>query len=249
MLVLENLMQNIKIENRPVKKVNIGLYSVYVENSDAAGLSSTLYFSENQNNCSHKHYSIKDAGLLQDLSGKEICERVFSDMILEASVGMAAINSFINADLNLNECLRLNAFDLIAERSAGKTVGVVGHYPFMEKLKKIAAKLFVFDNSPKDAGDMPSSDIVNYLPECDVAAITGTSIFNGTLESIMKNIKKDAYKIMLGPSTPMSKIMLDFGFDALCGTIVIDKEKTLNYISQAVSFKQIKKVEHLILKK
>ncbi|HPN30173.1 MAG TPA: DUF364 domain-containing protein [bacterium] len=249
MLILENLIKNINLENRPLKKVSIGLYSVYVENSDAAGLSSTLYFSENKNNCSHKHYYIKDAGLLQNLSGKEICERVFSDMTLEASVGMAAINSFINADLNTSECLKLNAFDLIAERSAGKTVGVIGHYPFMEKLKKIAAKLFVFDNSPKEDGDMHSSDIVNYLPECDTVAITGTSMFNGTVESILKNVKKEAYKIMLGPSTPMSKIMFDFGFDALCGTIVVDKEKTLNYISQAVSFKQIKGVEHLILKK
>jgi len=162
---------------------------------------------------------------------------------------MAAINSFINAELDIEKCVKINAFDLIAEKGAEKIIGVIGHYPFIEKLKKTCKKLYVFDNNKKDGGDLSSENIVNFLPECDVVAITGTSIFNHTIDSILSYVKKESYKIMLGPSTPMSEIMFNFGFNALCGSIVIDKEKALNCISQAVSFKNVKGIEHLILKR
>ena len=66
-------------------------------------------------------------------------------------------------------------------------------------------------------------------------------------ECNMKYTKKDAYKIILGPSTPMTEILFDYGINALCGSYVEDNQLVENYISQAVPFKFLKGVKHLTL--
>ncbi len=197
MIIIEELLKKINTNCRSIKKVNIGLYTAYVENSEAAGLSSTLYFSGNENDKSHRHFNIENAGELHNLKPNELCRLVYSNTVLEASVGMAAINSFINADLNVNKCCSINAFELIAEKGADKTIGIIGHYPFIEKLKKRAKKLYIFDNSPKDDDDLSSSEIEKYLPFCDVVAITGTSLINHTIDYIQHNFISVFFNILL----------------------------------------------------
>ena len=87
---------------------------------------------------------------------------------------------------------------------------------------------------------------VEVLPQADVVALTGTSIMNHTFEGLMELIRRDAFVVALGPSTPLSPLLFDYGVDAISGTLVTNVEAVLRTISQGASFKQVKEGVRLV---
>lgn len=55
------------------------------------------------------------------------------------------------------------------------------------------------------------------LPRCDVVTIKGTTWVNHTFDKGMNLCKKDAFKLMLGASTPITPILFDYGIDVISG--------------------------------
>ena len=123
----------------------------------------------------------------------------------------------------------------------------MGDFPFVKKLRDVAKNLFVFELSPMDGDYLLPHQMPEFLPQADIVAITGTSLLNRTFDDILSHIRRDAFKLMLGPSTPMSEVLFDYGIDALCGSYVEDKIAVENHIAQAVPFKFIKGVKHLTM--
>ncbi|MCK4264233.1 MAG: hypothetical protein KAX27_04745, partial [Candidatus Aminicenantes bacterium] len=56
-------------------------------------------------------------------------------------------------------------------------------------------------------------------------------------------------KMMLGPSTPLSPVLFDYGFDALSGSIVVDRNQVLNCISQGANFRQVRGVKKMTMRR
>ena len=193
----------------------------------------------------HQYNQVRDVGQLHQKSALELAQYIFSDRLLEASLGMAAINSLIEIDDN--KCEPLNAFDIIAEQGTGKTIGVIGHFPFIPKLKKVAGKLWVFEKRLQE-GDLPEKEMKHLLPSCDVVAISGTTLINHTFENILQSCRKDAFKVMLGASTPMIPLLFDYGIDVLSGCRVIDAEIVFRCVSQGATFKQISGIKFLSMR-
>ena len=67
---------------------------------------------------------VKDVGNLTEKNAKELSCYVQSDQLLEATIGMAAINSLIEVDES--KCVELNAFSVIAEKGQDKNIAVIG---------------------------------------------------------------------------------------------------------------------------
>jgi len=42
-------------------------------------------------------------------------------------------------------------------------------------------------------------------------------VSNHSVETIVGRMRRDAFSVMLGPSTPLARCLLEFGFDVLCG--------------------------------
>ena len=78
-------------------------------------------------------------------------------------------------------------------------------------------------------------------------AITGTSLTNHTLDGLLPLCRPDAYLILLGDTTPMSPILFEYGFAAVCGTRVADEALALSCVSQGATFRQIRGVRRLTL--
>ncbi|MEW5693254.1 MAG: DUF364 domain-containing protein [Candidatus Hydrogenedentota bacterium] len=220
------------IQNETVTEVYIGIHTTAVV-SCQCGLASTMYFS-----CHNHTHSIEDAGSLVGKTSIELAGGIKSDFILQASLGMAAINSAL--DLNGLGFVSVNAEQLILEKGADKTVAVIGHFPFVDRLKTKVRKIYVFELEGREKEhDLLPQDMPEVLPSANVVAITATSLINHTFFDIMKYIQKKAYKIMLGPSTPLTRIMFDYDIDALCGVIVERKETLLQGIKQGCSFRKL----------
>jgi uncharacterized protein (DUF4213/DUF364 family) len=242
--VLDQIIDSLQIEDQEICKVIIGLHTTYVANKIQAGLSSTLYLNTVSDG-GHKHPAIRDAGELDKKRGIDLCKYIYSDVTVEASIGMATINSYIAVDMK--RCRELNALHIIMKEGANRNIAVIGDFPFVKKLESIAKDLFVFELSPMNGDYLLPHQMPEYLPRADVVAITGTSLLNHTFNNIVKHIRKDAYKLILGPSTPMSELLFDYGIDALCGSYVEDAIAVESCINQAVPFKFIRGVKHLTM--
>jgi uncharacterized protein (DUF4213/DUF364 family) len=166
--------------------------------------------------------------------------------ILEAAIGVAAINSLL--DIDERYCVDLNAGDLIMEKGKDRKVAIVGHFPFVPKLREMVKELWVIEKNPRE-GDFTEAEAENLIPEADIVGITGTAFTNHTIEPLLKLCNSKAYVVMLGDTTPLSPVLFDYGVDAVSGTKVIDPELVLRCVSQGATFRQIKGIRLLTMKR
>jgi len=189
---------------------------------------------------------VREPGELLDKRAQDLARLAYSQNILEAAIGMAAINSLLTIDVDA--CVELNAAELIMERGKGKQVAIVGHFPFIPKVREVAARLWVIEKNPRK-DDLPEEKAADVIPQADVLAMTGTALTNHTLQHLLELAPSSAYKIMLGDTTPLSPVLFDYGVDALSGTLVVDTERVLRCVSQGANFRQIKGTKRLTLMK
>jgi len=188
--------------------------------------------------------SVKEPGLLLGKSALELARMAYSECILEAAIGMATINSLLEIDEG--RCDSLNAGDLIAEKGKDKRVAIVGHFPFIPKLREIAKELWVIEKNPQE-GDFTEAETENLIPQADVVGITGTAFTNHTVEHLLKLCNSKAYVVILGDTAPLSPILFDYGINAISGTKVIKPELALRCVSQGATYRQIKGIRKLTM--
>lgn len=192
------------------------------------------------------HRTVRDCGRLTQKSALGLVEYARSNIQLEASIGMAAINSLI--DVDEDRCIKLNAFEVLAEKGRDRDIAIVGHFPFIPRLRRLARTLWVLEKRPRE-GDFPSEDAKEILPKADVVGITGTSLINHTIDGLLDLCKADSWVMMIGSTTPLSPILFDYGIDMIAGSKVIDQQMAIRCISEGATFRQIEGVVHLVMEK
>jgi uncharacterized protein (DUF4213/DUF364 family) len=225
-----------------VCEVRIGAFWTAVVLEDRrCGLASAL---RDDDHHQHGQYPVRGAGHLHERSARELAELARSDSLLETSVGLAAINALLN--VGEDACLELKAEQVILDHGTGKGVVVIGHFPFIPRVREAARQLWVLEKRPGE-GDLPAEAAPEVIPQADVVAITGTSLINHTFEELIKLCRPGAFVLVLGPTTPLSPVLFDHGVDVISGTLVTDPETVLQYVSQGASFRQIKRSKEVKL--
>ena len=189
---------------------------------------------------------VNGAGLLLEKNLQFLVRMANSQSPMESAIGMATINSLIEVDER--RCAELNAAELLIRKGKDKRVAIVGHFPFVHQLRKVAKELWIIERNPR-AGDLTEADAEKFIPRADVIGITGTAFTNHTIEHLLELCKPSAYVVTLGGTTPLSTILFDHGVDAVSGTVVIDTELVLRYVSQGATFRQIKGIRLVTLEK
>jgi len=187
---------------------------------------------------------VKEPGFLLDKRPLELAQLAYSQSILEAAIGMATINSLIEIDGG--SCIELNAAELIVEKGKGKRIAIVGHFPFIPKVRETAKQLWVIEKNPRE-GDFIEADAQNRIPQADIVAITGTAFTNHTIDQLLELCNPKAYVIILGDTTPLSPILFDYAVDAISGTKVINTGLALRCVSEGANFRQIKGTRRLTM--
>jgi uncharacterized protein (DUF4213/DUF364 family) len=206
---------------------------VEVEGHQRCGLASTV------RDDNHHHVggpAMQDAGLLMDRSARELAELARSYRPIEAAIGVATINALLPAQEV--RWLNLNAEEVIAQHGADKRVALVGHFPFIPRLRDRVGALWVLEKQPSGE-DLPAEAASDVIPRADVVAITGTTLINHTFEGLMALCRSKALVLVLGPSTPLSPILFDHGVHILSGSVVEDVDSVLWAVSQGANFRQI----------
>lgn len=214
-----------------VREVRIGPFWTGVW-SRCCGLASTTFIHEHED-----RFPVNEAGFLTGKSARSLCCYARSESLLEATLGVAAINSLI--DVDVERCQEINAGELLLERGAGKRIAIVGHFPFVPRLRRVAKELWVLERRPR-SGDLPAEEAERVIPMADVVAITGTALINGSMEELLRLCRKDSLVMVLGPSTPLTPVWFEYGVDLISGARVTEPEVVLRFISEGVVFKQLR---------
>jgi uncharacterized protein len=235
MQIIKELIQT--LSDKEVVDVRIGLHWTAVvvqeEGVQKCGLSSTL-------GSSHDHETsgadVPAAGSLTKINGLALAEFALDEKKVLRSVGMAAINALLPSKPELFE--EDNAEEMIARHGAGKKVALIGHFPFIRSLKERVGELTILELNPRP-GDLHANQAENIIPDVQVLAVTSMTFPNHTLDHVMSFVQPGTIVIMLGPTTPLTPLLYDYGIDILSGSVVEDIPNVLLMVSQGAGFRQI----------
>lgn len=224
------------LPDRPLKQVRIGLHwtAVVVEKESGlqCGLASTL-------DGDHRHHgqpTIPDPGALESRSGLELASWIESEIPLRRSLGCAAINALLPR--HPERWIDQNAEEAIRVHGREKKSVLIGHFPFAEALAQELEDFNVLELNPT-GDDFPASAAPDLLPQAGLVAITGMTFINHSLPDLLELCQPEAYVLVLGPSTPLSPILADYGVDLLAGSSVEDVPAVLAAVGQGANFRQV----------
>lgn len=158
---------------------------------------------------------------------RDVAALVRSWNLAEASVGLAAINSWYS----LAEVAARNGFvptgagltwrevfDPYADSVEGKVVAIIGHFPFARGVLWKAADLQILERFP-EPGDYPDTACEYLLPDADYVFISSSSFVNKTAPRLIE-LSRHAHTVLVGPSTPLNPVLFDAGVDTITGFVV-----------------------------
>ena len=251
MSLLNEILEGLPEERIAVAEVRMGPFLTTVrlngmrpntgEPLPRCGLASTL--ARHQQGDSHQ---IRNTGRLTGLDSVELANYLLSDRTPEASLGMATVNALSDAP---ESCMggKVSVPELLLSKGRGRRVAIIGHFPFVDKLRSEVEDLFVLELNPSE-GDLPADCADEVLPTCQAVALSATVLMNGTYEKILP-LCRDAFTVMLGPSAPPLPLLFDYGVDALAGSLITDPEDILASVSQGSTYRDLKGVKKWLWRK
>jgi len=168
---------------------------------------------------------LRNAGKIAGMKLRDLAGWVKSWNFYEAAMGLAAINSALNARQAvtgncgplLDESKTMDVFACLEDQLRGKRVAVVGHFRNIELLFDIC-DLTILERIP-GKGDTPDPACEYILPQQDVVIMTATTLINKTMPRLLA-LSRNAFTVVAGPSTPLHPLLFDHGVDLLGGLIV-----------------------------
>nr|WP_277346059.1 DUF2478 domain-containing protein [Sneathiella chinensis] len=209
----------------PVTAVTVGLNWTLVETEKGAGLAHTPARG------THGCRSVPEAGHLTRYSLRTLAEKCFSDNPFEVAIGIAAINCHINrADL---EGADLNGLDVFGPQDGPVTF--IGAFKGARE-KFPAARIVELDPKP---GQFPASAAPDLIRSSDAVFITASTLINKTLPPLLA-AGQNGMTALVGPGTPLSPILHEYGLHALCGLVVRDTAQVRRIVAAGGSVRDLK---------
>ncbi|NMX21512.1 hypothetical protein C5S30_03580 [ANME-1 cluster archaeon GoMg4] len=94
---------------------------------------------------------------------------------------------------------------------------------------ELADELWVIEKQPQK-GDFVDTASEYFIPKADIAVITSSAEINKSVERLLE--LSHGLTILIGPSTPMSPVLFDYGVDMLAGIKVVDEEGMMAKIAE-----------------
>jgi hypothetical protein len=227
MKLIDDLISAVSENNAPVEDVRVGVSWTGVLGKHC-GLAKTYGIP-----VPHGNYT-RNMGRLTEKNTLELAEYIKSWNLIEASIGLASINSMVKPRGRVNA----NALDIIIKEGKNKKITMVGEFPRIQEIHSSAKELWILELNPylvnPNLGILPATAAEHIIPESDMVVITGSALINKSMEHLLELCRTgNSYRIILGPSTPMCDVLFDYGADMLAGVEVIDADGLLKKISQS----------------
>lgn len=239
MRIIDRLCQQLPAD-ATVQDAVIGIFWTFVRTQYGSALSATAHrWIEDPPGA-----VIPDAGSLIGKRVRDLATLYDSQSLTARSLANAAISaSFSSADMtgcefpgsgqNLLQIF-CNKFD------RPHRIALIGHFHFAEELAQMGCELDIYELDPRCAqGEIPASQIPARLPLADIVVMTSSTILTHSTEDILAVARPDAMKMIVGPTVPLHPLLWDYGFDAVCASVVDDPERVRAAASQGGNHKQM----------
>jgi hypothetical protein len=191
------------------------------------------------------------AGGFGGMKVKDLAARIKSWNNYEAAMGLAAINSALNAPDTvrrncgslLDETSDQDVFACLLEELRGKRVAVIGHFFNLERVAAVC-DLSILERRP-EARDLPDPACEYILPQQDVVIMSATTLINKTMPRLLE-LSCNARVVVAGPSTPLTPILLEHGVDILGGLMVEDEDRVWKTVSEGGQHEIFKSGSHMV---
>ena len=167
---------------------------------------------------------------------------------IRRAVGIAVVNALADLCWNrrslpdLELCWGVDAFDATEIRPGDRVVVVGAFVPFLRALKRRGVGYLVLENDPAALKPdelpffRPAEQAHAILPTADVALITGTTLANDTLDSLLGQLRPDARVTLVGPTVSLlPDAFLRRGVDVLGGVRVTAPDDFLAVLAEGGS--------------
>lgn len=231
-----------RLSGKKIREVRVGLNLLAVDLDDGSlGVTYVL-----KDEIGHICSAFPQAGDLAGKPAEEIAEwAVTGKDVVTVAMGLAVLNSVAAFD-KLKQVDNPRGADAVFSVAVNPedTVGVIGHIgPVIANLTGKTKRLMVFERAKRAAGQFyPESSQAELLPQCQVVFVSGTSLINGTLETLLPHCSAARDIVMVGSSTPLyPEAFIGSGVTVLAGTKwpQANRDAVITGISQCAGMQQL----------
>ena len=222
MAIMDQLLETVT-EDAPMRELRVGPRCVALW---SRGLGLAYHFRPGPDDTPPPRAALPPK--MRDATTLEITRWARSQDPLCAAVGVAAVNALLRPPAHLLQ--QGDAYQLIASQGSGKEVTVVGHFPFVDRLRAEVRRLNVLELNPQP-GDLPASQAPEVIPRSDVVAITGATLVNHTMDQLLR-LAAGRFVVVVGPTSVLSPVLFDHGVSAICGAQVTDAVEVLRALGE-----------------
>lgn len=223
-----------------IEDVSVGIFWTFVRTQYGSAISATA------------HRWIEDppgaiipgAGSLVGRHVHEICEYYDLAALPARALANTAVAASFSPDQMTGFRYEDKAQTLLASLCAGseksKHIALIGHFHFADALRELGHTLDIYELEHRcGAGDIPNSQIPERLPSADIVVMTSSTLITHATEDILSCCRPDAFKMIVGPTVPIHPALWEFGFDAICGNVIIDADQVARAVREGGNHKQL----------
>lgn len=227
--LIEQLISGLHYPETLIEKVVVGEKFVAVKTSDKLGLTSTLGAKPTS----------KDTAQIEVLKGeklKQAAKLLFDDSFFPLSIGLAALNAGFESPPYKTG---IGADEIILEHGREKEVALVGNFPFVGRLRKEVKRLHLLEL--RDVPEaVPYEQWEEALHKSNVVALTSTALLTRSMAYFLRHTKH-ALVIVIGPSTPLTSVLFNWGVYVLAGSIIVDQKQVMEGVQMGMCYRELKK--------
>jgi len=188
------------------------------------------------------------AGNLEDKPISEILKYSLDANVLKSAVGVATLNALSQIILETMEAIDYpmikdkDGFDLLRIQP-NENVSIIGAFgPYIRRLKMMGNPFFIIEKNPLTlrSDEMkyfkPESEMRSALEKSEVVIITGTTIVNHTIDTILSFIKNGIRTAIIGPTASMiPDAFFKRGVHVMGGVRILDTDLMIKILKQGGS--------------
>jgi uncharacterized protein (DUF4213/DUF364 family) len=188
------------------------------------------------------------AGNLEDRPISEILKYSLDANVLKSAVGVATLNALSRLIL---EAMDVRDYPMIKDKDGfdllriqpNESVSIIGAFgPYIRRLKMMGNPFFIIEKNPLTLRPdemqyfIPESEMRSALEKSDVVIMTGTTIVNHTIDTILSLIKNGIRAAMIGPTASMiPDAFFQRGVHVMAGVRILDTDLMIKILKQGGS--------------
>ncbi len=239
-----------ELDEITVERAVVGLFftGVKLSNGVAGGCATPIKTIPEAVCCPSSAMAMPFPGKLGGRRAVDLAREALSAHGIRRAVGIATVNALADYCWQRRPhpevALRagIDAFDATDIRQGDQVVVVGAFVPFLKELKRRGQPYLVLEQDPATLKPdelpffRPAEQAAEILPRADVALVTGSTLVNGTLETLLALARPEARVTIVGPTVGMlPDAFLARGVDVLGCVRISDPDGFLDLLAEGGS--------------